>query len=417
MRRIGCLLLVFILMFSGCVSTIDEEQEQIEPYEPTPVVIEPHNPALSVDESGYTSGAPLESESLDTTNEMQDEKDIIQEEELSIIDEELENRITELLAGMTIEEKVAQLFFVRTGDMNLGYPVGGVILFSEDIVDEGQLRQLIATLHEESRFPLFVGVDEEGGPLVARVGNSNIAVQQFPNMLEIGDLGDASRAFEVGDSIGSYLNDLGFNVNFAPVADIFSNPANTVIGARSFGTTADLVAQMVVQVVEGLQGQGVSATLKHFPGHGNTYEDSHFQRAVTNKTLDELREMEFLPFIAGIERGVHMVMTGHVAVPAVTNDYTPATLSHLLIQEILRQELGFEGIVISDAMDMGAIVNHYGSGEAAVRFLQAGGDMILMPHNFTEARQAVLTAVYNQELTVERLDESLRRIYRIKLTQ
>jgi beta-N-acetylhexosaminidase len=172
---------------------------------------------------------------------------------------------------------------------------------------------------------------------------------------------------------------------------------------------------MVVEVIRGLQGQGVSATIKHFPGHGDTYEDSHYQLAVSYKTLEELREMEFLPFVAGIEEGVDMVMMGHVAVPAITGDYIPASLSGDILQGVLRDELGFDGIVISDAMNMGAIVNHYSSGIAAVLFLQAGGDMILMPQNFLEARQGVLDGIGRGELTEERIDESLRRIFRVKL--
>ena len=329
--------------------------------------------------------------------------------------EERESQIDEIIENMSLEDKVSQLFFVLTGDVATGHPVGGVILFSSDIIDETQLRTFNATLQEQNPFPLFIGVDEEGGPYVARVANSGIGVPSFPSMLEIGDTRNPSHAFEVGNSIGEYLANLGFNVNFAPVADVFSNPANTVIGARAFGTEAGVVSEMVVEVIRGLQGQGVSATIKHFPGHGDTYEDSHYQLAVSHRTLEELRAVEFLPFVAGIEEGVDMVMMGHVAVPAVTGDYTPASLSRMFLQDILRDELGFDGIVITDAMNMGAIVNHYGAGEAAILFLQAGGDMILMPQNFQEARQGVLEAVELGGLTEERIDESLRRIFRVKL--
>ena len=329
--------------------------------------------------------------------------------------EERESQIDEIIENMSLEDKVSQLFFVLTGDAATGHPVGGVILFSSDIIDETQLRTFNATLQEQNPYPLFIGVDEEGGPQVARVANSGIGVPSFPSMLEIGDTRDPFRAFKVGDTIGEYLADLGFNVNFAPVADVFSNPANTVIGARAFGTEAGVVSEMVVEVIRGLQGRGVSATIKHFPGHGDTYEDSHYQLAVSHRTLEELRAVEFLPFVAGIEEGVDMVMMGHVAVPAITGDYTPASLSRMILQDILRDELGFDGIVITDAMNMGAIVNHYGAGEAAILFLQAGGDMILMPQNFHEARQGVLEAIELGGLTEERIDESLRRIFRVKL--
>ena len=329
--------------------------------------------------------------------------------------EMMEEEIDELMAGLSLEDKVSQLFFVRVNDPWFGYSIGGVILFSSDIIDEEQLRDLNNTLQEGSSLPLFIGVDEEGGPTVARVANSTIEVPTFPSMLEVGNTRDPRQAFEVGDTIGEYLRELGFNVNFAPVADVFSNPANTVIGARSFGPEADVVATMVVEVVRGLQGQGISGTLKHFPGHGDTYEDSHYQLAVSYRSLEELRRMEFLPFVAGIQEGVDMIMTGHVALPTITNSYVPATLSPIILQEILRDELGFDGIIISDAMNMGAIVNQYGSGEAAVLFLQAGGDMILMPQDFQGARQGVLNAIGRGELTEERIDESLRRILRVKM--
>jgi beta-N-acetylhexosaminidase len=347
--------------------------------------------------------------------ESQEEEALSIEDELALERERREREVDEIIENMPLEDKVSQLFFVRSGDVGFGLPVGGVILFSDDIVNEEQLRSLNATLQEQNPYPLFIGVDEEGGPRVARVANSAIWVPSFPDMLEIGDSGDVTRAFQVGDTIGEYLRGLGFNVNFAPVADVFSNPANTVIGARAFGREADVVSEMVVEVIRGLQGQGVSATIKHFPGHGDTYEDSHYQLATSNRTLEELREVEFLPFIAGIEAGVAMVMMGHVAVPAITDDYAPASLSEIMLQGILRDELGFDGIVISDAMNMGAIVNNYGTGEAAVLFLQAGGDIILMPQNFQEAHQAVLDAVERGELSQERIDESLRRIFRVKL--
>ena len=351
------------------------------------------------------------------------EQPTIQQEEIEVTPveeglsewERLEEEIDEIIGSMSLEDKVSQLFFVRVNDPWFGFSIGGVILFADDIVDEVQLQGLTATLQEGSSLPLFIGVDEEGGPTVARVANSAIDVPTFPSMLEVGNTGDPRRAFEVGDTIGEYLRNLGFNVNFAPVADVFSNPENTVIGARSFGPQSDVVSTMVVEVVRGLQGQGVSATLKHFPGHGDTYEDSHFQLAVSYRSLEELRRVEFLPFIAGIQEGVDMIMTGHVAVPTVTNSYVPATLSPMILQEILRDELGFDGIIISDAMNMGAIVNQYGSGEAAVLFLQAGGDMILMPQDFQGAWQGVLSAIERGELTEERIDESLRRILRVKM--
>lgn len=347
-------------------------------------------------------------------------------------EEKLELEIDEILENMPLEDKVSQLFFVvpesltgvetaiQVGDMTKealqNYAVGGVILFSQNIQSEEQLRTMLVNFHEYSKYPLFTGVDEEGGPLVARVANSGVIdVPTFPNMQEIGNTGDSQQAYEVGTTIGSYLKNLGFNVDFAPVADVFTNPSNTVIGARAFGSDPQLVAEMVAKEVEGMQGQGVSAAIKHFPGHGDTYEDSHAEMATSYKTIEELRTVEFLPFQAGIEAGTDFVMVGHIAVPEVTGDNTPASLSGQMITGYLREELGYDGIVITDSMRMGAIVNYYDAAQAAVMVLQAGGDMILMPQDFVASRQAVLDAISNGTLTEARIDESLRRIYRVKL--
>ena len=346
--------------------------------------------------------------------------------------QKLELEIDNILKEMSLDDKVSQLFFVtpesltgvevaiQAGDATKNalseYAVGGIILFSQNIQGEEQLKTMLSNLHAYSRYPLFTGVDEEGGTLVARIANSGtIFVPTFPDMQEIGNTGDPQQAYEVGSTIGNYLNDLGFNVDFAPVADVATNPDNPIIGVRSFCSDAALVSQMVAKEVEGMQSQGVSSAIKHFPGHGDTAEDSHAEAAVSYKTIEELRGTEFLPFSAGIEAGTDMVMVGHIAVPNILGNYTPSTLSEQMITGYLREELGYDGIVITDSMRMGAIVNYYDPAQAAVMVLQAGGDMILMPEDFISARQAVLDAVTNNVLTEERIDESLRRIYRVKL--
>ena len=349
-------------------------------------------------------------------------------------EQKTEELIEEYLSNMPLEDKVSQLFFVQpealtgvdtavqasdmTKEALQEYAVGGIVMFSKNIQDRDQICAMLANLQAYSKYPLFLGVDEEGGSLVARVANSGtISVPTFPNMMEIGNTGNPEEAYEVGRTIGTYLKDLGFNLDFAPIADVLVNPENQVIGERAFGSDAELVAKMVKRVVEGLQEQEVSAVLKHFPGHGGTEADSHEGTAILNRTLEELRSEEFLPFQSGIEAGADMIMVGHISVPEVTGDDTPATLSETVITDLLRNELGFDGIIITDSMSMGAIVDHYGPGEAAVQVIRAGGDMILMPQDFVEARQAVLDAVYQQEITEERINESLRRIYRIKLRQ
>ena len=335
------------------------------------------------------------------------------------------------LENMTLEEKVAQLFILRpedltgvdvavqAGDMTREaleqYPVSGIVYFGQNIQSEDQLREMIANTKEYSKYPIFIGVDEEGGSLVARVANSGIMdVPIYPDMIEIGYTEDPQEAYEVGDGIGSYLSDLGFNLDFAPIADVLTNPDNPVIGVRSFGSDAQIDAQMVPQVVNGLQSHGVSACVKHFPGHGDTDSDSHEGQTVSYRTLDDMRETEFLPFKAGIDAGVDFLMVGHISVPEVTGDMTPSSMSEQVVTGLIREELGYDGIIITDSMQMQAVTLFYSPEEAAVQALLAGVDMLLMPEDFPSAYEGVLEAVYDGTLTEERIDESLARIWSVK---
>lgn len=295
------------------------------------------------------------------------------------------------------------------------YPVGGIIYFSQNIENEEQITTMTSNSQSYSKIPLFIGVDEEGGSLVARIANNpNFQVPTFPDMKEIGASGDPYKAYEVGSSIGSYLKEYGFNMDFAPDADVLTNPENTAIGSRSFGSDPQLVSQMVAEEVKGLEEQNVTAVLKHFPGHGSTAEDSHNGAAVVNRSLEELRIAEFLPFEAGIQAGADVVMVGHLQVPQIIPDDTPASLSSVMITDILRNELGFDGLVITDSLSMGAVTEYYTPAEAAVMCIQAGADMLLIPEDFHQAYQGVLDAVNNQTLSEERINESLTRILRVK---
>ena len=346
-------------------------------------------------------------------------------------EEKLDAKVQDLIAGMSLEEKVAQMFFVTPENLTgvdaatqagettrqalTQYPVGGLIYFSKNIYDEEQLTTMIRNSQSYSEIPLFIGVDEEGGSLVARIANHpNFDVEKFPDMAEIGATGDPSRAYEVGSTIASYLKDYGFNLDFAPDADVLTNPNNTAIGVRSFGSDPDMTAQMVEQAVKGFQDHQVSAVIKHFPGHGGTTTDSHNGAAIVDRSLEELRSAEFLPFEAGIQAGVDMVMVGHLQVPQVISDDTPASLSSEMITDVLRNELGYDGIVITDSLSMGAITTYYTSADAAVKCIQTGGDMLLMPYSFTEAYQGVLDAVNSGEISEDRINESVTRILKVK---
>ena len=262
-----------------------------------------------------------------------------------------------------------------------------------------------------TKYPLFIAVDEEGGS-VSRVAEAGIGTK-VDSAEAIGGTGDPDNAYQAGTTIGGYLSKLGFNLNFAPVADL-ANVENSVIAGRAYGKDAATVAPFVTSMMQGLQEQKVTACLKHFPGVGSTTQDTHDGLASTDRTKEDFAANEFLVFQAGIEAGTDMIMVGHIAAPGLTGDNTPCSLSSVAVTDILRGELGFDGVIISDALNMSAIANYYSSEEAAVLALRAGCDMVLMPENFEEAYQGVLKAVQEGTISEERINDSLRRIYRIK---
>ena len=344
--------------------------------------------------------------------------------------------VEEILAGLTLQEKVAQLFVVTpealTGADSVtmagettaaafsSYPVGGIIYMEPNIQTWEQTSEMLSAMQDISDarigLPVFLCVDEEGGN-VRRVSGRIENTPYIPEMLSVGNTKDPLQAYKSGTTIGAYLRQLGFNVDFAPVADVLTNPDNTVIGSRSFGSDPNLAASMVSLEVKGLQEEGICATLKHFPGHGNTSEDSHQGAAVSYKTLEELKSCELIPFESGITAGADLVMAGHIAFPSITGDHTPASLSHYFLTDLLREQMGFDGVIITDALSMGAVTNLYGSGEAAVQAFLAGSDLLLMPADFQSAYAAVLNEVGAGRISEERLEESLRRIISLKLRQ
>lgn len=347
------------------------------------------------------------------------------------------------LSRMTLREKVGQLFLVRPDALDLSlsqetiddadaagvtevtdsmrevlrqYPVGGVVLFGKNITEEAQLRSLIEQLQQASVVPLLVGVDEEGGT-VARLANSPaLALPQYESAAAVGAEGPKA-VKEMALTIGTYLSEYGITLDFAPVADVNTNPDNPVIGERAFSADPQTAADCVAAAVEGFEQAGVLCCLKHFPGHGDTAQDSHDGAAYTEKTMDELRSCEFLPFQAGIQAGAPMVMAGHITAPcAVTGEEAglPATFSHTLITDVLRGELGFSGVVVTDSLSMGAVTAAYTPGDAAVKALQAGADLLLMPAGLPQAYEEVLAAVEDGRLSESRIDESVERILALK---
>ncbi len=374
-------------------------------------------------EEEQQAGEEAEELVIDTPEPVEEETEPVEEEDF------LGELAASYYSEMSLEDKVAGLFMVtpeamtgvrtatKAGDgtqeaLNQ-YAVGGMIYFEHNILDMEQITTMLANTVSMSSYPIFLAVDEEGGE-VSRVANSKVEVDKVEDMASIGASGDASKALEAGTAIGSYLAEIGFNVDFAPVADVTAEGAESALGNRAFGSDPQLVGEMAAGVVEGLEGAGVSACLKHFPGLGSTSEDTHEGRVEIGKTADELRATDFVPFSAGIEAGVDFVMVSHATVPALDEDNVPSSLSKKVITDTLRGELGFEGVVITDALDMTAITDYYTPEEAAVMAVEAGADMLLMPEDFEKAYNAVLAAVQDGTISEERINESLDRIYRVK---
>lgn len=364
--------------------------------------------------------------------------------------------IKAIIDKMTLEQKVAQLFVVSpetltgvdsvqyAGDMTYqalqDYPVGGIV-FAKDNIDSssqfGTMTDNLQSYSEEiSGLPLFLAAAEEGGN-ASVLGNNDNLDEYYENsysdddsdyssssansvhsgatsMSEIGRKDDSNNAYEAGKSIGSLMSAYGLNLDLAPVADVLSGNS-TGIGDRTFGTDAQTVSDMALEVIRGIQEEDVNAAMKYFPGYGAASSNmSGFP--VINSSLDELKKKEFLPYSNAIAQGLDFVMVGHISVPNVTGDDTPASLSEKMISEVLRKDLGFKGIVMTDYLNDKTIVKNYGAADAAVKAIQAGADLLLEPDDLEAAYEGVLKAVKKGDITEDRLDESIYRILRVKLS-
>lgn len=364
--------------------------------------------------------------------------------------------IKAIIDKMTLEQKVAQLFVVSpetltgvdsvqyAGDMTYqalqDYPVGGIVFAKDNIDSSSQFGTMTDNLQSYSEdisgLPLFLAAAEEGGN-ASVLGNNDNLDEYYENsysdddsdyssssansvhsgatsMSEIGRKDDSNNAYEAGKSIGSLMSAYGLNLDLAPVADVLSGNS-TGIGDRTFGTDAQTVSDMALEVIRGIQEKDVNAAMKYFPGYGAASSNmSGFP--VINSSLDELKKKEFLPYSNAIAQGLDFVMVGHISVPNVTGDDTPASLSEKMISEVLRKDLGFKGIVMTDYLNDKTIVKNYGAADAAVKAIQAGADLLLEPDDLEAAYEGVLKAVKKGDITEDRLDESIYRILRVKLS-
>ncbi len=342
-------------------------------------------------------------------------------------EQKLDEIVNTIIEGMPLEDRVAGLFIVTpesitgvntaikagegTKEALTKYSVGGIVYNTKNIQNEAQFKEMIDSTKLYASYPLFIAVEDEGGK-ISPLQEKGL-VEKLDNAKTLAENGGADKAYEAGSTIGAYLEDYGFNLNLAPVADL-NSVENSIMEARSYGSDAGKVSPYVSSMVQGLQEQKISACLKHFPGMGSTAQDTDKGLAATDRSAEDFRANEFKVFQAGIDAGADMVMVSHMAAPSLTGDNTPCSMSSQAVTDILRRELGFNGVIITDAMNAAAISDYYDAGEAAVMALRAGCDMILMPEDFEKAYQGVLENVQSGVISEERINDSLRRVYRIK---
>lgn len=343
--------------------------------------------------------------------------------------------VDERIGAMTLEQKVAQLFIVtpealvegvsqvtQAGDMTregvTAHPVGGIVYFAQNLLDSEQTTTMLANVKQfyadAGNVAPFIAVDEEGGTVVRVADNEAFGAQDVGDASALGSAGDTEAAKRAAEQIADYLMPLGFNLDFAPVADVVDPLRSDTMGLRSLSSDAAVAADMVRAEVEGFRDKKMLCCAKHFPGIGAAAGDSHEGAITIEATNEELETVDLVPFRAAIEAGVPMIMVGHVSLPNIVGDSTPAPLSSAVVQGMLRDSLGYTGIIVTDSLSMGAITDYYTPAEAAVAALKAGCDIPLMPERLDEAYQGVLSAVQVGELTEERLDESLTRILTAK---
>ncbi|SDX25489.1 beta-N-acetylhexosaminidase [Paenibacillus sp. CF384] len=334
-----------------------------------------------------------------------------------------DDEITQQVEKMSLDEKLGAMIIAGVDGtmgsqaakrMIASQHVGGVIFYANNIKTPTGVVAYVNQLkawNKDNASPLIVSVDQEGGRVSRLPG-----LVKLPTAKAIGDTGNSAYATKIGSILGEASMKMGFNLDFAPVLDINSNPKNPVIGDRSYGSTPKLVTKMGIAAMEAIEAEGVIPVVKHFPGHGDTSVDSHLELPVVNKSEAALKAFEWVPFQEAIDKGVDAVMIAHILFPEVDAN-VPASLSKRVITDELRGELGFKGVVMTDDLTMGAIAKNYGMGEAAVMTVKAGSDILLVAHEYKNV-DAILAAlkksVNSGEITVERIDESVKRILVLK---
>ncbi|MFD2611334.1 beta-N-acetylhexosaminidase [Paenibacillus gansuensis] len=334
--------------------------------------------------------------------------------------------VSKLMSQMTLRDKIGQMVMVGIEGTEVGkitqqmlqqYKVGGIIVYANNLTSVSQTRALLNSLKQSSKEagilpPLLLGTDQEGG----RVSRFPAGIDKFPASRVIGNTNNADYANKVGQVMGSTMKAFGLNMDFAPDLDVNTNPNNPVIGDRAFGTTPQRVIKMGISEMKGIGKAGVIPVVKHFPGHGDTSVDSHKGLPVVTHGLDRLRKVEFAPFQEAVQQGADAVMVAHLLMSQLDPN-VPSSMSKVIIQKYLRKELGFEGVVITDDMTMGAIGKNYTLDGAVIRSVLAGSDIILVGHEPEKQRlvlQSLYKAAQNGKIPADHINASVRRILELK---
>ncbi|MBE9913047.1 beta-N-acetylhexosaminidase [Paenibacillus donghaensis] len=331
------------------------------------------------------------------------------------------------ISKLSLEQKIGQMFICgfhtlvpddQIRKLIEDYHLGGVIYFRRNIDKPQQVASLSASLQklaaDHGNLPLWIAIDQEGG-MVARIDHKQIS--RIPGNMALGATDHPDYSYEVSKISAEELLQLGINMNFAPCLDVNNNPHNPVIGVRSFGENPDKVSEHGAAVIKAFQEKGLSAAAKHFPGHGDTNVDSHMGLATVEHDVERLQQVELKPFIKAIQQGVDVIMTAHVIFPAIEPEPIPATLSRSVLTGLLREDLAYDGIIVTDCLEMHAIAKFFGVGEGAVKAVEAGADVVLVSHTLSdqiEAIEAVKNAVRSGRISEKTIDAAVERILKLK---
>lgn len=409
----------------------DEKNEVAPPVEENPNTSDENKPSKDEPKPSDTKpnnnakpNSGTNNNNNNNTNTIKPSDNIPIQENPSVPDQSKPKTIDEVIASMTIEEKIAQMLIITfngtsmntTLEKNLSYKPGGVILFAGNITDYTKTKKLISDINSKSEIAPFISVDQEGGR-VQRVKNiAGISVTSIPPMWEIGATNDINKAYTTGITIGNDLKKFGFNLDFAPVIDVVPDKNAGVIKDRSFGSDPILVGNMGISLAKGLNETGVIPVYKHFPGHGATITDSHVALPIVSKTKEELMGNDLIPFKEAIKNNAKVIMVGHLAVPTITGSNIPASLSKEIIQDLLINELGYKGLVVTDALNMKAITDNYSEKQIYELAINAGVDILLMPKSTESAITNIKKSISEGKISEARINNAVKKILMLKQT-